>query len=101
MYLKSHRFPLKVVSKALVAICNSEIVKGGGRAPPPPPPAWADFSIMMECTPESGNCHSVCTLWCRLKADQRLGAEDREEMRLEAISLSLAPKSCVVCVSIF
>ena len=23
--------------------------------------AWADFSIMMECTPKSGHCHSVCT----------------------------------------
>ncbi len=36
-------------------------VKGGGRAPPPPPsPGWANFSIMMECTPESsGHCHSV------------------------------------------
>ncbi len=26
---------------------------------PPPSPGWADFSVMMECTPESGNCHSV------------------------------------------
>jgi hypothetical protein len=26
--------------------------------------AWADFSIMMECTPESCYCHSVCTLLC-------------------------------------
>ncbi len=23
---------------------------------------FPNFSIMMECTPESGNCHSVCTL---------------------------------------
>ncbi len=34
-----------------------------GRANPPPPkkknsPGWADFSIMMECTPESGHCGS-------------------------------------------
>jgi hypothetical protein len=29
----------------------------------PPPPAWANFSIMMKCMPESGRCHSVCTLW--------------------------------------
>ncbi len=34
----------------------------------PPPPVltrlggWANFSIMMECTPENGKCHSVCTL---------------------------------------
>jgi hypothetical protein len=33
-------------------------VKGGGRAPPPSP-GWHDFSIMMECTPESGFCHSI------------------------------------------
>jgi hypothetical protein len=26
--------------------------KEGGRAPPPPIPGWADFTIMMECTPE-------------------------------------------------
>jgi hypothetical protein len=31
---------------------------------PPPSPGWADFIIMMECMPESGHCHSVCTLWC-------------------------------------
>jgi hypothetical protein len=30
---------------------------------PPPSPAWANFSIMMECTSESGRCHSVCILW--------------------------------------
>jgi hypothetical protein len=28
----------------------------------PPVPGWANFSIMMECTPESGHCHSVCSL---------------------------------------
>ncbi len=31
---------------------------GHGHAPPAPP-AWADFTLMMECTPESGHCHSV------------------------------------------
>ncbi len=36
-------------------------VKGGGRAPSPPA-ARVDFSIMMECTPEIGYRHSVCTL---------------------------------------
>jgi hypothetical protein len=25
-----------------------------------PSPGWANFSIMMECTPDSGNCHSAC-----------------------------------------
>ncbi len=30
--------------------------------PPPPSPAWANFSFMMEYTPESSGCHSVCTL---------------------------------------
>ncbi len=38
-----------------------DIVKRGGRAPTPPPitPGWANFYIITECTPESGNCHSV------------------------------------------
>jgi hypothetical protein len=36
-----------------------DIVKGGGHAPPPSL-AWANFSIMMEYTPESGHCRSVC-----------------------------------------
>ncbi len=35
----------------------------GWACTPPPPPARADFSIMMGCTPEIGNHHSVCTLW--------------------------------------
>jgi len=26
---------------------------------PPPSPGWADFTIMMECTPESGHCQFV------------------------------------------
>jgi hypothetical protein len=33
---------------------------------PPPSPARADFSIMMECTPEIGLCHSVSTLWFKV-----------------------------------
>ncbi len=38
----------------------------GWACTPPPPPAWANFSIVMKCTPGSGLCHSVCTLWSRL-----------------------------------
>jgi hypothetical protein len=37
-------------------------LKEGGRAAPPSSPGLANFSIMMECTPECGHCHSVCTL---------------------------------------
>ncbi len=38
--------------------------KGVGVHPHPPlSPARADFSIMMGCTPEIGNRHSVFTLW--------------------------------------
>ncbi len=33
-------------------------MKGGGRAPPPSP-AWANFTLMMECTPESSHYYSV------------------------------------------
>ncbi len=35
------------------------VVKGGGRAPPTLT-SQANFTLMMECTPESG-----CTLWRR------------------------------------
>jgi hypothetical protein len=35
-------------------------VKGGVLASPPSP-GWADSTIMMECTPESGQCH-LCVL---------------------------------------
>ncbi len=57
MYLlsKLERTPLYVLV---------DIVTGVGREPPPSP-GWANFSIIMECTPESCNCHSVCTLWWR------------------------------------
>jgi hypothetical protein len=48
------------VSAILYMMVN--IVKGVG-VHPPPSPAWANFSIMMECTPEHGSCHSVFTLW--------------------------------------
>jgi hypothetical protein len=34
-------------------------------------PARADFSIMMECTPEIGYCHSVCTLCSPLRWHQK------------------------------
>ncbi len=34
------------------------VMKGGGRAPPTAP-AWANFTLMMECTPESSRCYSV------------------------------------------
>jgi len=30
--------------------------------PPPLSTGWADLTIMMECTPESGHCHSVCSV---------------------------------------
>ncbi len=44
-----------------------DIVKEGGRAPPTLTSlGW--FSIMMWCTPESGHCHSVCTLWSEMSA---------------------------------
>jgi hypothetical protein len=29
----------------------------------------ADFSIMMKCMPEIGNCHSVYTLWLRIQME--------------------------------
>jgi hypothetical protein len=55
-------------------------VKGGWRAAahPLPSPGWADFTLMMECTPESGrghcHCHSVYSVplhLCTLCVSQR------------------------------
>jgi hypothetical protein len=45
-----------------------DIVKGGGLVFPLPPPSpdRADFSIMIEYTPQRGHCHSMCTLWALL-----------------------------------
>ncbi len=40
------------------------VVKGGGRAPPPLP-ARANFTLMMECTPEIGRYHSVYSVVSR------------------------------------
>ncbi len=34
----------------------------GRRHTPPGSPGWAEFTIMMECTSESGHCQSICTL---------------------------------------
>ncbi len=56
---QNHRVNVYVPSEAYT---TPDIVKGGRRAlppPPPPSPGCANFSIMIECTPESGNCHSV------------------------------------------
>ncbi len=33
--------------------------RGWACTPLPPSPGWANFSITMECTPESGHCHCV------------------------------------------
>jgi acetyl-CoA acetyltransferase len=45
-------------------------MKGGGRAPPPSP-AWANCTLMMECTPESSRYYSVYSV---VSEATRLGA---------------------------
>jgi hypothetical protein len=71
-YIKYHRVHLGVEWKQGECICplnwsvhhsfvsdgRYSIVEGGGRASPPTT-GWANFSIMMECTPERGTCYSV------------------------------------------
>ncbi len=52
-----------VYTATLLLMVN--VMKGGGRAPPPSP-AWTNFTLMMECTPESSRCYSVySTLWVK------------------------------------
>jgi hypothetical protein len=38
--------------------CNER----GWACNPPPSPAWANFTLMMECSPESSRCYSVYTV---------------------------------------
>ncbi len=47
------------------------VMKGGGRAPPPPLPAWANFTHMMECTPESSYCYSVYSVVYTTRREDR------------------------------
>ncbi len=49
---------------------TEDIVKWDGRAPSPSP-AWANFFIILECTPESGHCHSLCALWFQKPDDAK------------------------------
>jgi hypothetical protein len=35
------------------------VMKGGWAFSPPPSPGWVNFTLMMECTPESSHCYSV------------------------------------------
>ncbi len=64
---------------------------------PPPSPAWANFSIMIECTsiPESCRCHSVCTLWLGLPGVQEWLAMGVEQWRRGGGEDDCA--LCVVC----
>jgi hypothetical protein len=55
-----------------------DIVKRGGRASSTLI-RLSDFSIMMECTPKSGHCHSVSTLWGRAK-EKRRGEQDMSSL---------------------
>jgi hypothetical protein len=43
---------------ATLLVMVNHVMNGGGRAPPPVL-AWANFTLMMECTPESSRCYSV------------------------------------------
>ncbi len=47
---------------ATLYVRDGKYSKKGVDVHPPPSPTWANISIMMECTPESGRRHSVCTL---------------------------------------
>ncbi len=49
------------------------VMKGGGGLHPPPSPAWVNFTLMIECTPESNRCYRkqpllLCVLILRVVA---------------------------------
>jgi hypothetical protein len=47
------------------------VIKGGGHAPPTLP-AWAYFTLMMECTPESSRFYSMYSVVATLAVAVRL-----------------------------
>ncbi len=71
-------------------------VRWGGRAPPPYPDR-ADFSIMMECTPEIGHCHSVCTIYVLCGQDCARSAGGRKVKDLTGQSKTV--QECAALVS--
>ncbi len=57
---------------------------------PPPIPAWANFTLMIECTPESDYCYSVyCTLWCHIGLITLLGNVTEENRVVKIIAVVL------------
>ena len=55
-----------VYTATLLVMVN--VMKGGGR--PPPSPAWANFTLMMECTSESSRYYSVYSIVHTFLLDQ-------------------------------
>jgi hypothetical protein len=54
--------------------------------PPPPSPAWANFSIIMECTQESGRCQ---ILYSVISTITYKGGEYAPAERADALPLFL------------
>ncbi len=62
-----------------------DTVKGIG-VHPPPSPDWADFTIMMECTPESGHCQPVYSVRITAKTDEEnLGKVRRRGLQRDVV----------------
>ncbi len=48
---------------------------------PPASPGWADFTILMECTPESVHC-PLCTLWLEVGLARHTPFEEKALFRV-------------------
>jgi hypothetical protein len=58
--MKSGEYVPALSARAYTATLYVMVIRVKGlRLAPPPSPARADFSIIMECTLEIGNCHSA------------------------------------------
>ena len=47
---------------------DSKCNERGWACTPPPSPAWANFTLMIECTPESSRCYSVYSVSLPIEA---------------------------------
>jgi hypothetical protein len=59
--------------------CNER----GWACTPPPLPAWANFTLLMECTPESSRCYSVYSVvcsWTKASLDQPVSCHEDQRV---------------------
>ncbi len=68
---------------------------------PPPSPGWAEFTITMECTSESGHCQSICTLSSVGYNHGRMKYKDTKPYMSAFLSVDLLTDFTAFCLTDF